>query len=506
MALAQFGHAQPTVPDCSTGRYATDVFPAVTKTPDVIFGYNTARDYSTGGDTPVTLKLDFYEPIGDDAAVARPLIILAFGGSFVNGQRTDLDDLCRAFARKGYATATIDYRLLKPSFFNLLLVYNNPALLADEIVRAANDMRAAVRYFRHDAATANAYRIDPAQVFVGGFSAGSVAAMQVAYTDNVTENPDAGIQAAYQKYGGLEGDTDLAGANKLLPAYSSAGLAGVVSIAGGINDVRIVSVGNPPLYSAQGTADEVIPYASCGAVYNTQYVLCGASPLQAQASQVGIANKLYPITGGNHSSPRSAANSPQVAAEAAAFLQPLVCPAAPLPVVLTAFAGQVRAADCTGRLTWRTATEHHSRRYEVQASADGRQFAAVGTVPSQNRPAGAEYAFQTAPLVGRQYFRLSMLDENGTAAYSPVVTLTAACLAAPLILAPNPARSQVQVSGLPAAGARLFLHNSLGQCVLQINAEEVATLPIASLPPGVYLLKAVSATGAAAGSARLVKE
>lgn len=505
LACAQLGCAQPTVPTCSTGRYATDVFSEVTKKEAIVFGYNTAIDYSTGASTPETLLLDFYEPADDDPSVMRPLIILAFGGSFVTGRRTDLDDICQALARKGYATATIDYRLLKPGF-NLVQVYLNPALIADEIVRASNDLRAAVRYFRHDAATANTYHIDPTKVFVGGFSAGSVAAMQVAYTDNVTENPDADIQAAYQKYGGLEGDTDLTGVDKLLPAYNSTGLAGVVNIAGGINDVSIISPGNPPLYTAQGTNDEVIPYTTCGPVYNTRYMLCGALPLQAQAAKVGIANALYSIAGGNHSSPRSAANSPQVAAEAAAFLQPLVCPAAPLPVVLTAFAGEVRAADCTGRLTWRTATEHNSQSYEVQASADGRQFAAVGTVPSQNRPAGAAYSFQTAPLVGSQYFRLKMLDEDGTAAYSPVVTLTAACLAAPLVLAPNPARNQVQVSNLPAGVSQLWLYNSLGQCVLQVSADGVATFAITSLPPGVYLLKAVSTTGVTIGSARLVKE
>ena len=193
-------------------------------------------------------------------------------------------------------------------------------------------------------------------------------------------------------------------------------------------------------------------------------------------------------------------------AEAAAFLQPISCPTAPLPVVLAAFAGEVRATDCTGRLTWRTATEHHSRSYEVQASADGRKFAVVGTVPSQNWPAGASYSFQTGPLVGSQYFRLKMLDGDGTAAYSPIVTLAATCLTTPLLLAPNPARSQVQVSGLPADNTQLLLYNSLGQCVLQVSAEVVATLPISNLSPGVYLLKAVSTAGAAIGSARLVKD
>ncbi len=506
LAWARLGHAQDAALACGNGRYVDDIFPAVTKTTDVVFGYNTAIDYYANTTAPVTLKLDFYEPAGD-AAVQRPLLILAFGGSFVSGQRQDLDDLCQAFARKGYATATIDYRLVQPGAFgvNYALVYNRPDLLADEIVRAAADLKAAVRYFRHDAATDKVYRIDPTKVFVGGFSAGAITALQVAYTDNVTENSDAGIQAAYQKNGGLEGNTDFPAPASLLPAYNATGLAGVVNIAGGVNDLNIVSAGNPPLYSAQGTADEVVPY-DCGPVYGSSYRLCGSHQLQAQATQVGLANQLHPVAGGNHSSPRNAANSSPIIAETATFLQALVCPTAPLPVVLTAFAGQVRATDCTALLTWRTATELLSRSYEVQAAADGQQFAPVGTVPSHNQPAGATYTFQTAPLTGTQYFRLRMLDNDGTATYSPVVTLAAACRAAPLVLAPNPARNHVQVSGLPAGRSQLYLYNALGQCVLRTTAEEAATLPTAGLLPGVYLLKVTDATGAAAGSIRLVKE
>ena len=121
---------------CGNGRYTSDVFPSVTKTPDIVFGNNTVTDYSTGTTYNQTLRLDFFEPAGD-LAVQRPLIILAFGGAFISGQRSDLEPICIALAKKGYATATIDYRLIYPSFGNYLTVGSSSALLIDEVVKAS---------------------------------------------------------------------------------------------------------------------------------------------------------------------------------------------------------------------------------------------------------------------------------------------------------------------------------------------------------------------------------
>jgi acetyl esterase/lipase len=235
---------------CGNGRYVADVFQTVQTTTAVLFGSNTNINYSTSEESgPVPLYLDFYEPVGD-AAAQRPLLILAFGGSFTTGSRQDANivSICQAFARKGYATAAIDYRLIPPGTngVNYIILPNRPSWLTDEIVRAANDMRASVRFFR---ATASTYRIDPTRIFVGGFSAGAITALQVGYTETATENSDANIQAAYTKYGGLEGNTDLPG-NSLLGTYNSQNVAGVFSLAGGINDLNLLNTGNPPIYSA----------------------------------------------------------------------------------------------------------------------------------------------------------------------------------------------------------------------------------------------------------------
>jgi acetyl esterase/lipase len=490
---------------CGNGRYVNNVFPdPPTKTADVIFGYNTSRNYASGVNTPVTLKLDVYEPAGDVAA-QRPLIILAFGGAFIQGSRQDADivAICQEFARKGYVTAAIDYRIIENDPNNQAAIFFNQSYLTDEVIRAVSDMKAAVRFFKHDAATANAYRIDPTKLFLGGFSAGAITALEAAYTDNITDNPN--TQAAYVANGGLEGNTDFPAPNNLLPTYDATGIAGVFNIAGGVNSLSIIDANDPPLYSAQGTADTTVPY-NCGTIQFTQFTICGSNQLQQKATAVGLINQLHPVVGGSHSSPANDPDRSQIIAEAAAFLQPLVCGTGPLPVTLTSFTGRVGSTDCTATLAWQSASERNSYAYEVQASADGKTFAKLGTVPSQNRPAGATYTYQAGTLAGTRYFRLRMVDLDGTAAYSPVVTLTATCELEPLLLVPNPVRDYVLVSGLPAGRCQLLLYNMAGQRVYRAVAEGSARLVLSGLPAGVYLLKVLTENGTHASTTRLVKE
>jgi acetyl esterase/lipase len=505
VSLLGSAQAQNATLACGNGRYITNVFPnPPTKTADVVFGYNTSRNYASGASTPVTLKLDVYEPAGD-VATQRPLIILAFGGAFISGARTDTDivAICQEFARKGYVTAAIDYRLIESDQNNQNAVLLNQSYLVDEVIRAVSDMKAAVRFFKHDAATANAYRIDPTKIFVGGFSAGAITALEVGYTDDIADNP--ATTAAYAANGGLEGNTDLAGADALLPTYNSAGIAGVFNIAGGVNNLSIIDANDPPLYSAHGTADQTVPY-DCGVIQLTQFTICGSHQTQQKATAVGLANQLHPVVGGNHGSPASDPDRTQIIAEAAVFLQPLVCGAGPLPVTLTSFAGGVASTNCAATLTWRTASERNSYAYEIQASGDGKIWAALGTVPSKNRPTGASYTYRAGPLVGTRYFRLRMVDIDGTAAYSPVVTLTALCELEPLQLVPNPVRDYALVSGLPAGRCQLLLYNATGQRVWQTTAEGSARLVLSGLPAGVYLLKVLAPDGTHSSTTRVVKE
>lgn len=165
----------------------------------------------------------------------------------------------------------------------------------------------------------------------------------------------------------------------------------------------------------------------------------------------------------------------------------------PLPVTLTAFAGQRQAAGVL--LRWTTATELRNARFEVQRSADGRTFATVATVPGQGNATQAHSysAFDHFAPVGPLYYRLRQVDFDGRATFSPVVAV-AAGPASELVLFPNPAREVLLIAG-PAATA-YTVRNQLGQRLLQgFLADGTATVELAGLPAGLYHIELKTNTG-----------
>ena len=70
--------------------------------------------------------MDVYSPADDDFN-SRPLIFFMYGGSFIGGSKTNptMVDLCETFAKRGYVTASINYRLAEDivGFFNQFIFY-----------------------------------------------------------------------------------------------------------------------------------------------------------------------------------------------------------------------------------------------------------------------------------------------------------------------------------------------------------------------------------------------
>jgi hypothetical protein len=140
----------------------------------------------------------------------------------------------------------------------------------------------------------------------------------------------------------------------------------------------------------------------------------------------------------------------------------------PLPVTLTSFRGEV--VNCTGQLSWTTASESNSWKYVVEHSANAVEYRPVGTVSSRNNPNGASYHYRyTGIQPGVNYFRLAMIDKDKRQAYSDIISLRSDCTA-PLLIAPNPVQTVLTVSGLQA-GRQVVVVNTTGQQV----ARELAT-------------------------------
>lgn len=168
----------PAPPGAAPLRYRDAIFTSVNKTADVTFGNSVEQDGET-----TTLLVDVYEPVGD-TVTARPLAIWVHGGGFSGGDKTspELVDQANEFARKGYVTASINYRVGSTG-----CAPSSPVTTCVQaIIDATQDAQTAVRYFRANAA---AYGIDPNRIAMGGSSAGAIVALNVAYSG---ENPAPG--------------------------------------------------------------------------------------------------------------------------------------------------------------------------------------------------------------------------------------------------------------------------------------------------------------------------
>lgn len=270
---------------CGQGRYISEVFPDVNTLANIQYGSNVQPTVGDPNATQ-TLFLDVYEP-ENDTLEARPLIIFAFPGGFITGTRQDADVviLCERFAKRGYVTASIDYRLSPTLLFN-----QNERFLYLSILKAVHDMKAAIRFFRQDADSANVYRIDTSKIFIAGISAGGVTSVHAAYLD-AKELPASVAQdtAAIGSIEGLSGN----------PGYSTE-VKAAINLCGAIGDTLWMNNSPTPLISLHGTNDQVVPYGSTDDFFGASFTVHGSGSIQDHAIRNELNSKLLTWQGADH--------------------------------------------------------------------------------------------------------------------------------------------------------------------------------------------------------------
>lgn len=225
---------------CDTTRYRSPLFGGVYMHSNVKYGEAPVWNIPYN-DTD--LFMDIFEPLGD-AQTKRPLMIWVHPGGFLLGDKSadDMVALCDSFARRGYVTATIGYRL----GFNPLSSESSERA----VYRGLQDLHAAIRYLYE---FSSIYGIDTNYTLVGGSSAGSVAALHLAYLDQ--------DEAPISVYGDLLSPD--------LGAIESSGnnyvhdikLAGLVNLWGALGDSSFVdSDETVPSLHIHGEADPTVPF------------------------------------------------------------------------------------------------------------------------------------------------------------------------------------------------------------------------------------------------------
>lgn len=144
--------------------------PAFYDVPDTITGEDlgaTVQSDTFSYGSFIANKAEFFT-VEEETPSVKPLVILAPGGGFSSyTEMPKLRQLATALAKRGYHAAIVKY-------------YNGTHNY-DTYVKAFHDIRSSVRYFKINAAQ---YKIDTANIFLGGWSSGATVSFSVAYLDS----------------------------------------------------------------------------------------------------------------------------------------------------------------------------------------------------------------------------------------------------------------------------------------------------------------------------------
>ncbi len=280
---------------CTDCRYLSDVFDSVSIT-TVQFG--EGRNYQGNNQE---LFMDIYQPVGD-TVTNRPVLVFAFGGGFIQGDRFELHatKTCERFARAGYVAVSIDYRYNFDISYGLLNGLDKEAIRV--FFRAVQDMRASIQYMKYSAdSLGNPYNINRDMVFNAGASSGGITALLSAYGDKASEWRQIADTSAISIYGGYNA-TSANGPH----AASDWETVGVISIAGAMLYTDWMETGDIPAILAHGDDDQTVPYKD-EATLNTfldfaQVQLLGSYIVDTAAQNRGVCSNLYTMVGEDHPS------------------------------------------------------------------------------------------------------------------------------------------------------------------------------------------------------------
>jgi hypothetical protein len=188
-----------------------------------------------------------------------------------------------------------------------------------------------------------------------------------------------------------------------------------------------------------------------------------------------------------------------------------------LPVTFTQFTGKKEGS--VNVLSWQTATEMNNIGFELERSADGKNFTKLSFVNTKanngNSNQVLNYAYNDIkPLAGNNYYRLKQLDKDGKFNFSNVVLLYAGKVNQVSIASvyPNPVRNMVNVQIVSPSNEKvsLVITDITGKILIQKNTvistgDNSKQVDVTSLSQGSYIIKVVCANGCESAAFKFTK-
>ncbi|MCF0063633.1 T9SS type A sorting domain-containing protein [Dyadobacter chenwenxiniae] len=166
-----------------------------------------------------------------------------------------------------------------------------------------------------------------------------------------------------------------------------------------------------------------------------------------------------------------------------------------LPVTLVSF--KASSEGPTALLSWSTASETNSDRFDIERSQNGKKWEKIGSVKSNHESVTQHfYSFQDAqPLDGENLYRLKMVDLDETFAYSHIENLKFASTA---FLYPNPVRNTENLNLNLTDWSKVKqvkVVNALGKTVFEASNALSTGISTRNLNSGTYVVQVIHTNG-----------
>ena len=167
---------------------------------------------------------------------------------------------------------------------------------------------------------------------------------------------------------------------------------------------------------------------------------------------------------------------------------------ATVPLSMVAFNAD-KLSNNTNLIQWTTANEQNMGHFGIERSTDAQQFENIGqTIAIGNTKAQRDYAFIDAqPFAGLNYYRLKMVDLDGSFSYSKIIAIdNDRTHILTIKVFPNPASNQLIIEHRNILGGLNFSITDINGRKYRIksaqNGEQTA-FDVTSLPNGLYFIE-----------------
>ena len=171
-----------------------------------------------------------------------------------------------------------------------------------------------------------------------------------------------------------------------------------------------------------------------------------------------------------------------------------------LPTTILTFNANITGA--TNTVYWTTTTEVNNRKFVVQRSANGANFSNIGEVTTQamggNSSTALNYTFvDAAPLTGKAYYRLQVVDNANGIKNSGIVTLRRGAGQLEIVdVKPNPTTGTVYFNVLGTSTTiNVNVLDLSGKTVIRKGLVQTTNFSVdmSKLANGMYILQAIDA-------------